>query len=379
MDDFKDIQSCRYEISESNDGEMTIYLQGSIDSTNASQMIEMFGSLIKDRRPVSLTVDLKKVIYLDDFGALVLVELRDMMTAATGQFNLKNAREEVLFILNSGALAETPPLIKIRPPSMFIRFGDAILQFAADVKYQISFVGSICLAFAYSFLHPKTLRMDDTFLYMQKTGVDAVPIVGMISFMMGLIMAFMSSIQLQMFGANIYVASLVSLAMTRELGPIMTAIVVAGRSGSSFASEIGTMKISEEVDALFTMGFDPTRYLVVPKIMASVIVVPILTLFSDVFAILGGLAVGVFMLDLTANAYLLQTFKTLSLFDIFLGIFKSSVFALLISWIGCLRGFRVKGGGAASVGQATTSAVVSSIFLIIAFDSIFAVILRYLS
>jgi phospholipid/cholesterol/gamma-HCH transport system permease protein len=379
MDDFKDIQSCQYEISESNDGEITIYFQGSIDSTNASQMIELFGSLIKDRRPVSLTIDLKKVKYLDDFGALVLVELRDMMTAAKGQFNLKNAREEVLFILNSGALAETLPLIKVRPPSMFIRFGDAILKFAADVKYQISFVGSVCLAFIYSFLHPKTLRMDDTFLYMQKTGVDAVPIVGMISFMMGLIMAFMSSIQLQMFGANIYVASLVSLAMTRELGPIMTAIVVAGRSGSSFASEIGTMKISEEVDALFTMGFDPTRYLVVPKIMASVIVVPILTLFSDVFAILGGLTVGVFMLDLTANAYILQTFKTLSLFDIFLGIFKSGVFALLISWIGCLRGFRVKGGGAASVGQATTSAVVSSIFLIIAFDSIFAVILRYLS
>jgi phospholipid/cholesterol/gamma-HCH transport system permease protein len=158
----------------------------------------------------------------------------------------------------------------------------------------------------------------------------------------------------------------------------MTAIVVAGRSGSSFASEIGTMKISEEVDALFTMGFDPTRYLVVPKIMASVFVVPILTLFSDVFAILGGLTVGVFMLDLTANAYILQTLKTLSLFDILLGIFKSGVFALLISWVGCLRGFRVK-GGAAGVGQATTSAVVSSIFLIIAFDSIFAVILRYLS
>ena len=379
MDEFKDIQSCQYEISESDAGEITIYFQGKIDSTNASQMIEMFGSLIKDRKPDSLTVDLKKVTYLDDFGALVLVELRDMIIAATGQFNLKNAREEVLFILNSGALAETPPLIKVRPPSMFIRFGDAILTLAAEVKYQISFVGSTFLAFIYSFLHPKTLRMDDTFLYMQKTGVDAVPIVGMISFMMGLIMAFMSSIQLQMFGANIYVASLVSLAMTRELGPIMTAIVVAGRSGSSFASEIGTMKISEEVDALFTMGFDPTRYLVVPKVMASIIVVPILTLFSDVFAILGGMMVGVFMLDLTANAYILQTVKTLSLFDVFLGLFKSSVFALLISWVGCLRGFRVKGGGAAAVGQATTSAVVSSIFLIIAFDSIFAVVLRYLS
>ena len=378
MEGFKDISSCRYEISESNDGEMTIYLEGKIDSTNASSLIESFGSLIKDRLPASLIIDLNKVTYLDDFGALVLVELRDMMASVQGKFDVKNAREEVLFVINAETLAEPPELIKIRPPSMFVRFGDAILKYATDVKYLISFVGSVFLAFMYSFLHPKSLRLDDTFLYMQKTGVDALPIVGMISFLMGLIMAFMSSIQLQLFGANIYVASLVTLAMTRELGPIMTGIIVAGRSGSSFASEIGTMKISEEVDALFTMGFDPTRYLVVPKILASVFVVPILTLFSDVFAILGGLTVGVFMLDLTANAYILQTFKTLSIFDIFLGTFKSGVFAILISWIGCRRGFRVK-GEAASVGHATTSAVVSSIFLIIVFDSIFAVILRYLS
>ena len=136
------------------------------------------------------------------------------------------------------------------------------------------------------------------------------------------------------------------------------------------------MKISEEVDALFTMGFDPTRFLVVPKIIASIVVVPLLTLFSDVFAILGGLIVGVFVLDLTTSAYMTQTIKTLSLFDVSLGFMKSAVFALLIAWIGCLRGFRVR-GGAESVGRATTSAVVSSIFLIIVTDSLFSVILRY--
>ncbi len=211
---------------------------------------------------------------------------------------------------------------------------------------------------------------------MKKVGVDALPIVGLISFLLGLIMAFMSSVQLQQFGANIYVASLVSLAMVRELGPIMTAIIVAGRSGSAFAAEIGTMKISDEVDALFTMGFDPTRFLVVPKILASVITVPILTLFSDLFAIMGGLVVGVFMLDLTTNAYMTQTLKTLTLFDVFWGFLKAAVFALLIAGIGCLRGFQVR-GGAAEVGQATTSAVVSSIFLIILADAVFAVILRY--
>ena len=265
---------------------------------------------------------------------------------------------------------------KSRSPGVFVRIGEATLGYFSDMKYQISFVGSVCLSLIHVCLHPRSFRTDDTFLYMQRTGVDALPIVALISFLMGLIMAFMSSVQLEQFGANIYVASLVSLAMTRELGPIMTAIIVAGRSGSAFAAEIGTMKITEEVDALFTMGFDPVRFLVVPKLVAAVVMVPILTLFSDLFAMAGGLLVGVLMLDLTANSYIAQTVKTLTLFDVSWGILKSGVFGLLIAGIGCLRGFQVQ-GGAASVGKATTSAVVSSIFLIILSDSIFSVILRY--
>lgn len=376
MKPFNDSEFYQYEISEAEDGGIHIFIQGKMGSSSASQMIELFGALIKERKPPSLTVDLKKVTYLDDFGALVLVELRDMMSSMGGCFQLTNAREEVLFVINSEKLGRPTSFIKTHPPGVFIRYGETILRYAADVKYLISFVGSVCLAFAYSFRYPRSLRLDDTFVYMQKTGVDALPIVGLLSFLLGLITAFMSSVQLQQFGADIYVASLVALGMSRELGPIMTAIIVAGRSGSSFAAEIATMKISEEVDALFTMGFEPTRYLVVPKILASVIVVPILTLFSDLFAILGGLTVGVLVLDITANAYISQTMMDLTLFDVFWGVFKSGVFAFLISWIGCLRGFRVD-GGAASVGRATTSAVVSSIFLIIVSDSVFAVILRY--
>ncbi|MEA3280449.1 MAG: ABC transporter permease, partial [Thermodesulfobacteriota bacterium] len=199
---------------------------------------------------------------------------------------------------------------------------------------------------------------------------------GLISFLLGLIMAFVSSIQLQDFGANIYVASLVALVMVSELGPIMTAIVVAGRSGSAFAAEIGSMKISEEIDALYTMGFDPTLFLAVPRIVASIIVVPILTLFSDIFAVAGGLVVGVLMLDLTPTSYMSQTLETLTLFDVSWGMLKSSIFAVLIASVGCLRGFQA-GGGAASVGNAATSAVVSGIFLVILFDSIFAVIRCY--
>jgi phospholipid/cholesterol/gamma-HCH transport system permease protein len=376
MEAIQDTQSCQYEVSESNEGVMTLHLQGVMDASTASRMIEVLTSLVKDRIPSSLTVDLEKVSYLDDFGALVILELQNMVAGVGGHFHLKNASEESLYVLNFDASGEGTLSTRMRPPSVLIRLGEGVFRQAADLKYLISFIGSVCLSLIHVCLHPKSLRTNDTYLYMQKTGVDALPIVGLISFLLGLIMAFMSSVQLEQFGANIYVASLVSLAMTRELGPVMTAIIVAGRSGSAFAAEIGTMKISEEVDALFTMGFEPTRFLVLPKLIAAVIVVPLLTLFSDLFAIIGGLMVGVFMLNLTANAYIAQTFKTLTLFDIFFGFIKGGVFALLIAWIGCLRGFQVR-GGAASVGQATTSAVVSSIFLVILTDSIFAVALSY--
>lgn len=372
-------ESWDFDVSDHFGGGIILHLQGRMDAASAAPMLHRLIPLLKGRAIRSLAVDLRGVTYFDDFGALVLVELRDTVRQEGGEFVLENVSEkinEILSILNFEAIGERAPFAGKRPPNVFARLGDSSLRHLSEIKFLTSFAGSVFLALGYILFHPRTLRKDDTLLYMQRTGVDALPIVGLISFLLGLIIAFMSSVQLQQFGANVYVASLVSLAMTRELGPIMTAIIVAGRSGSSFAAELGTMKVSEEVDALFTMGFDPTRFLVVPKLLASVIVVPFLTLFSSLFGIAGGLLVGVFMLDLTAGAYIAKTVETLTLFDVYWGLLKSAVFALLIAWIGCFRGFRVT-GGAASVGQATTSAVVSSIFLIILTDSVFAVILRY--
>jgi phospholipid/cholesterol/gamma-HCH transport system permease protein len=379
MQSSKDQRSWGYEISDDRKGGMILYLTGRMDAANAGAMLRELGPLLHTSAPISLTVDLADVTYVDDFGVLVLIQLRHMMQDRSGSFSLIHVADrvrEILSLLHFDDLTERVPLSKKQAPGIFVRLGDATLRHINESRYLTSFTGSVFLALLYVCRHPGSLRRDDTLLAMQRTGVDALPIVGLISFLLGLIIAFMSSVQLRQFGADIYVASLVSLAMTRELGPIMTAIIVAGRSGSAYAAEIGTMRISEEIDALFTMGFDPTRFLAVPKIVASLVVVPLLTLFSDVFAILGGLVVGVLMLDLTANAYIAQTFVTLAPFDVFLGVLKSAVFAFLISWIGCFRGFRVR-GGAAGVGEATTSAVVSGIFLIIMTDSVFSVILRY--
>jgi phospholipid/cholesterol/gamma-HCH transport system permease protein len=277
MSNSEDLQSCRYKVSHGDDGALTLHIQGRMDAATAAGTIA-------------------GISYLDDFGALVLVELKNLMAGQKSRLYLKNADQrikEILSILKYDASGEPDTLTRKPPPNMFMRLGEGILDQVADLNFIFTFIGSVCLALIHVCLHPRSLRTDDTFASMKKVGVDALPVVGLISFLLGLIMAFMSSVQLQQFGANIYVASLVSLSMVRELGPIMTAIIVAGRSGSAFAAEIGTMKISDEVDALFTMGFDPTRFLVVPKIVASVITVPILTLFSDLFAILGGLVVGV--------------------------------------------------------------------------------------
>ncbi|NLY40010.1 MAG: MlaE family lipid ABC transporter permease subunit [Desulfovibrionales bacterium] len=325
-----------------------------------------------------LVADLGQVTRMDDCGALVVLALERAAQAQKRTFTLRDIPDHVRELFTFLRLDEsiTPAVTKPDTPNVLARFGEKTLYVMDQAMQHISFVGELTVTICSIFRHPTQLRWSDTLRYMQSVGVDALPIVALISFLLGLIMAFMSAVQLQQFGANIYVASLVALAMVRELGPIMTAILVAGRSGSAFAAEIGTMKVSEEVDALITMGFHPTLFLVAPKVIASVLVVPFLALFSNFFAIGGGLLIGISALDLTTHSYMVQTMNTLTVFDIAWGMFKSALFALLIAAVGCFKGYQVR-GGAASVGQATTSAVVSGIFLIILADSILAVVLRY--
>jgi phospholipid/cholesterol/gamma-HCH transport system permease protein len=371
--------SDKYHVAASADGAVGIQLLGRIDHTCAGSLLEEIKEELKGIRPRKVLVDLNRVTYFDDFGALILFELRSFLQTADVPFGLVQPPQragEILTLTNFDHPDLCQPLPIKKRLNLFVRLGAAAIGLADNIRYMVSFLGSVALCLLETALNPRSLRLNDTILLMQKTGVDAVPIVGLISFLLGLIMAFVSSMQLAQFGASIFVASLVALAMVSELGPIMTAIVVAGRSGSAFASEIGTMRISDEIDALFTMGISPTSFLVVPRIVACVLVVPLLTLFADFFAIAGGLVISVTLLDLTPGTYISQTIKSLSLFELLWGILKSFVFAALIAWISCLRGFQVS-GGASQVGNAATSAVVSGIFLIILFDSIFAVIRSY--
>ena len=366
--------------SEGYGQELIITLTGSLYAATAAQAFTALKREIEKFPAKTVKCNLAALSFLDDFGITALASIKKRLEKEHRTLVLDNMSQSVRSALDYyrfDKLGQQRAASRRLPSrNLFVALGDSALKGGRDGLYQLSFLGASTLSLLKVIGSPRSLRWEDTFSCMQRTGVDALPIVGLISFLLGLIMAFMSSVQLQQFGANIYVASLVSLSMTRELGPIMTCILVAGRSGSAFAAEIGSMKISEEIDALFTMGFDPHLFLVTPKLIASLLVVPMLTLFSDFFAILGGMLIGISMLDLTVSSYINQTISSLDLFDVFWGVGKSALFALLIAWIGCLRGFQAK-GGAAAVGRATTSAVVSAIFLIILADSVFAVILRY--
>jgi phospholipid/cholesterol/gamma-HCH transport system permease protein len=218
----------------------------------------------------------------------------------------------------------------------------------------------------------KGFRWPTTVRQMVRIGVESLPIVFLIAGSVGMIVGIQAAIQLKRVGATIYVADLVGVSLTRELGPLMTAIIIAGRSGSAIAAELGTMKVAEEVDALTAMGLDPVEYLVLPRVLAMGIMLPCLTVLADVVGILGGLTVGRLSLGIPAALYMEQTFRALLLKDVFSGLLKSVVFAGIIAGVGCYQGFRVE-GGAEGVGRRTTASVVVSIFLIIAADLVFTV------
>lgn len=362
---------------EYNSQELTIHLCGSLDLRSTPDILEKLAK-IPHPVPALLRINLNEVTRMDDCGALVIIQLMRLVERESISLKLEAVPKHVQELLDFLHLDVLPSPGPAKPPApgLMTRFGMGTMVVVDQSIKHVSFVGEVTVTLLSLLRHPGQLRVKDTIGYMQRVGVDALPIIGLISFLLGLIMAFMSAVQLQQFGANIYVASLVALSMVRELGPIMTAIIVAGRSGSAFAAEIGTMKVSEEVDALVTMGFHPHLFLVAPKVIASVLVVPFLALYSNLFAIAGGLLIGVGTLGLTPTAYMTQTMNTLTIFDINWGLFKSAIFAVLISVIGCFKGYQAR-GGAASVGQATTSAVVNGIFMVILVDSIFAIILRY--
>ena len=257
------------------------------------------------------------------------------------------------------------------------RVGEQSLALWHSTGGLLEFLGQALLALGNLLIGRAHFRRSDLLGIMFECGAAALPIVSLISFLVGLILAFVGAVQLKQFGAQIYVANLVGIATAREMGALMTAIIMAGRTGAAFAAQLGTMQVNEEIDALATFGLSPLEFLVLPRMIALVLMMPLLCTFADLMGILGGLVVGVTMLGVSPVLYLDQTLNSVALSDLVLGIVKSSVFGILVAIAGCLRGMQ-SGRSASDVGLAATSAVVTSIVFIIATDGVFAILTQAL-
>jgi phospholipid/cholesterol/gamma-HCH transport system permease protein len=368
------------QVTEERPGSLLLALKGRLSLEHSQALNQELQQVWTRGRVDQVLVNLKWVEYLDSAGALILLNLSNQARERGVVFKLAEVPprvQEILDLMDPEAL--TRPTLRPAPqaPGLWAQMTQGVMNVARDLVELLIFVGDLVFALGRAALHPHRVRWEEVLVTMKRAGLDGVPILGLMSLLLGMVIAFMSALQLQQLGATIYVASLVGIAMVKELGPILTAILVAGRSGSAFAAEIGTMKVNEEVDALLVMGFDPMGFLAVPKVLAAAVVVPVLTVYATFAGILGGLFIGVTLLDLTAYTFVNEVRGVMKLFDISTSLIKAVVFGVVVAGIGCQRGFTVT-GGAEGVGLKTTSAVVASLFLIIIIDAAFAIVLHYI-
>ena len=361
------------ELQEERDGTgaRRIALSGRLDAQATASLWDRALALAGGGAP--LVVDASGLGYCDGSGAALLVALRERQEGAGGRFELRGLRAELDALVRSlepsGARAAPAP----RPRRGIAEaVGRACVEAAADLRRLVAFVGELSIFLAQVARHPRQLRLRDAVAVADRAGIGAVPIVALVGFLLGLILAFQGAIPMQRFGAEIFVADLLGISMLRELGPLMAAILLTARSGSAFAAELGTMKVNEEIDALTTMGLEPVRFLVVPRVVAAVAVVPALTMLTSLFALLGGLVVFV-SLGFPPVTYWNRLIAAVTLTDVAGGLLKGTVFGVIVAGIGCLRGLET-GTGAQAVGASTTSSVVSGIILIAIADGIFAVV-----
>jgi phospholipid/cholesterol/gamma-HCH transport system permease protein len=314
---------------------------------------------------------------LDTAGAWVLhkllMRLRDGDVAVT----MRGLRPRFVRLLDVAAQqladqAGKPAPVPSPPPTVIERIGRSTEAVVSQTVALLAFVGESAFALAGCFRHPARFRWRTVLYNIRSAGVDAIPIVGLLSFMLGIVVAYQGADQLRQYGANIFVADLVGLSMLREFAPLITAIIIAGRSGSAYAAQIGTMQVTEEIDAMRTLGIAPLEQLVLPKFIALVIALPLLTVFADFLGVFGGMIMAQAQLGVGFGEFLDRFVKAVSITDYMIGIGKAPVFAGIIAVVGCFQGFRTK-GGADSVGRQTTRAVVQSIFLVIVTDGLFSI------
>ena len=361
------------------DGSSAIFrLQGDLEARAVGAIWKEGMSLIGTGKPGRLIVDGSGVTYCDVAGIGLLIDLKARQEERGAAFEIRNFPDKyrrLLDLFPPGVVRDQGRKSRHRG-SFPGEVGRAAASWLGNLRTTVAFIGELSSALFSAVFHPGRARWKKCWGVMEAAGVNALPIIALMGFLIGLILAFQAGVPMRQYGADIFIINLVSITLIRELGPLITAIIVAGRSGSAFAAEIGTMKVNDEINALVTMGLNPVKFLAVPKVLAGILVMPLLTVFTNIFGIIGAVFV-VMGMGYPLITCLTRLVDSVGVGDLLGGLFKTLVFGLLISGVGCLRGLQTK-AGAQSVGVSTTRAVVSSIILVIFSDGIFAVIYYFL-
>jgi len=323
------------------------------------------------------------IVALDTAGAWVLQEFLARLRSDAQSVTLKgfSARSMQILELVAAQVAaqiNTPAPARARRGVGFLWIAQALSRSGHQSFVFLSFVGENCAGLVASLRDPQRLRLRPILFNIRTAGFDALPIVGLLSLLLGVVIAYQGADQLRQYGANIFVADLVGLSMLREFAPLITAIIVAGRSGSAYAAQIGTMCVTEEIDALRTLDIDPLGLLVLPKVLALIVVMPLLTVFADILGVFGGMLTAQGLLDVSFAEFLDRFEKAVSLSSYLVGIGKAAVFGAIIATVGSYQGFQTR-GGADGVGRQTTRSVVQGIFLVIVVDAVFSIFFSILN
>ncbi len=346
-------------------------------------LIEAFGAWIKENVPAILQSPLpqpnKRVVFdlagikeFDSAGVVAFIKIKNYLSSFTKVevINYTKKQKELYELLKDNINYKLP----IQKRTIFEDIGRAFWSFILDIKFFLDFSGELFVAFLKLFRNPiKNFRYKEISYHIYQSGATALLIVALTAFLVGIVIAYQTGVQLNKFGASIFIVDTVGISITRELGPMITAIVIAGRSASSYTAEIGAMKLTQEIDALKTFGFDPFLFLVIPRIIALMVALPLLIFFADIIGIVGGAVAAKMQLGISYELFINRIYETLKVKHYILGLIKAPFFAFFIATIGSFRGFEVE-SNTQSLGIKTTQAVVNAIFLVIAIDALFSVI-----
>ncbi len=315
--------------------------------------------------------DLSGVTDFDSSGVLLFIEYlkRFKRNTKVKVVGYTPSQKEMYDLLRQHMVEAIPP----RKEGFLEEIGKAALETVHDIRDFVTFLGQLFYTLFYALFHPRSIRFKEMVYHIHQSGFNALVIIGLTSFLVGMVIAYQGAVELSKFGADIFIVDTVGISIVRELGPMITAIVIAGRSGSAYTAEIGAMKITEEIAAMRTMGFDPYHFLVLPRIFALMIALPLLIFFSDIIGIFGGMVASNMVTGISYDQFISRLYEVLEAKHYILGMIKGPVFAFLIAAIGCFRGFQVS-DNTESIGLHTTASVVNSIFMVIAFDALFSVI-----